>query len=55
VPLALFGLFRYLQLVLVHENGDNPVRLLVRDPALVINSLLWLALSGAFLLAARTP
>jgi decaprenyl-phosphate phosphoribosyltransferase len=52
-PLALFGLFRYLQLVLVQENGGNPVRLLARDPALVVNSLLWLGLSGAFLLASR--
>ena len=52
-PLALFALFRYLQLVLVNEDGENPVRLLVRDPALVVNSLLWLALSGGFLVASR--
>lgn len=54
-PLALFGLFRYLQLVLVGEGGENPVRLLLRDPALVVNALLWMALSGGFLLASRAP
>lgn len=52
-PLALFALFRYLQLVLVHERGENPARMLLRDPPLVVNALLWVALSGGFLLAAR--
>ncbi|WDZ83530.1 UbiA prenyltransferase family protein [Micromonospora cathayae] len=54
-PMAVFGLFRYLQLVLVHDVGGNPVRTLVRDPALVTNTALWAALSGGFLLAARGP
>jgi hypothetical protein len=54
-PMAVFGLFRYLQLVLVHDVGGNPVRTLVRDPALVANTALWAALSGGFLLAARGP
>lgn len=49
-PLALFGLFRYLQMVLVQNGGENPVRMLLRDPALVINSLLMIAVSGGFLL-----
>jgi decaprenyl-phosphate phosphoribosyltransferase len=52
-PLALFALFRYLQLVLVNGDGENPARLLMRDPALVVNSLLWLVLSGGFLVASR--
>lgn len=52
-PMAVFGLFRYLQLVLVQHAGGRPVRILVRDPALVTNTLLWAALSGGFLLAAR--
>jgi 4-hydroxybenzoate polyprenyltransferase len=50
-PLVLFGLFRYLQLVLVHEGGGDPVRMLLRDPALVANSLLWAAVCGGFTLA----
>ncbi|MFJ8581760.1 UbiA prenyltransferase family protein [Micromonospora sp. NPDC093277] len=52
-PMAVFGLFRYLQLVLVHNAGGSPVRVLVRDPALVTNTVLWAALSGGLLLAAR--
>lgn len=52
-PLALFGVFRYLQLVLVDNSGDNPARLLLRDPALVANALVWAALSGGLLAAAH--
>lgn len=52
-PLALFGLFRYLQLVLVRGAGGDPVRTLLGDPALVVNSVLWAGLSGALLLASR--
>lgn len=53
-PLALFGLFRYLQLVLVAGAGSDPARTLLRDPALVVNSLLWLAVTGGFLIASRS-
>jgi 4-hydroxybenzoate polyprenyltransferase len=53
VPLALFGLFRYLQLVLVYEGGADPVNTLLRDPALVINSLLWAGLILGFLLVSH--
>jgi 4-hydroxybenzoate polyprenyltransferase len=52
-PMAVFGLFRYLQLVLVHHAGGSPARILVRDPALVANTLLWAALSGGWLLVAQ--
>jgi 4-hydroxybenzoate polyprenyltransferase len=52
-PLALFGLFRYLQLVLVPDAGEERARTLLRDPALVVNSVLWAGLSGALLLASQ--
>jgi hypothetical protein len=52
-PLALFGLFRYLQLVLVRGAGGDPVRTLLGDPALVVNSVVWAGLSGALLLVSR--
>ena len=54
-PMAIFGLFRYLQLVMVHHAGASPARILVRDPALVANTVLWMAVSGVLLLAARGP
>jgi 4-hydroxybenzoate polyprenyltransferase len=53
-PLALFGLFRYLQLVLVRGGGGDPVRMLLRDPALVVNAVLWAGLYAACLLAVRS-
>jgi 4-hydroxybenzoate polyprenyltransferase len=53
-PLALFGLFRYLQLVAVQGAGGDPVRTLLRDPALVVNAVLWAGLYCGFLLAARS-
>jgi len=52
-PMAVFGLFRYLQLVLVHHAGESPSRILVRDPALVANTLLWAVLSAGLQLFAR--
>lgn len=52
-PFALFGLFRYLQLVVVHRGGGEPVQTLFRDRALVINSALWMVQMAGFLVAAR--
>jgi 4-hydroxybenzoate polyprenyltransferase len=54
-PFALFGLFRYLQLIELDGGGDDPVRLLMRDRPMVVNSLLWLAQAAAFLIAAQHP
>ena len=53
VPFALFGLFRYMQVVEVHQGGENPVRILLRDRAMVVNSVLWLAQATAFLVVAH--
>lgn len=50
-PLALFGLFRYLQLALVRGAGGNPTRTLLRDPALIINGFVWVGVSGGLQLA----
>ena len=52
LPFALFGVFRYLQLVMIQKVGGSPVRLLLRDPAIMINAGLWVGLSAWFLLAA---
>lgn len=46
VPLAIFGLARYLQLVLVCQDGGDPVRLL-RDPVILVTALLWVAAAAA--------
>ncbi|MDX2917874.1 MULTISPECIES: UbiA prenyltransferase family protein [Streptomyces] len=50
-PCAVFGLARYLQLLLVEEGGGNPVHALFRDRATLVNAGLWaLLVSFALLL-----
>jgi hypothetical protein len=40
-PLAMFGLARYVQVLLVDRGGADPVRTVLRDPALLITGALW--------------
>lgn len=46
IPFVIFGLFRYLDLVYRHDQGDRPERILLTDVPLMIN----LALYGAVVL-----
>ena len=55
LPAVLFGAFRYLQLVIVHRDGGDPVRTLLRDRPLVGTAAVCLALFGVILAAARYP
>ncbi|TYB70426.1 UbiA prenyltransferase family protein [Nonomuraea sp. PA05] len=48
-PFALFALFRYLQIQLVHNEGGDPVRVLLRDRVMVANSMVWAAALGVTL------
>jgi decaprenyl-phosphate phosphoribosyltransferase len=41
-PFALFVLFRYLQVLVVHRDGGDPVRILLRDRAMAVAGVLWL-------------
>jgi len=41
-PFALFVLFRYLQVLVVHREGGDPVRILLRDRAMAVAGMLWL-------------
>jgi 4-hydroxybenzoate polyprenyltransferase len=43
VPFVLYGIFRYLYLIHRKEQGGSPSRLMLTDPPLLINILLWLA------------
>jgi 4-hydroxybenzoate polyprenyltransferase len=45
-PFLLFGLARYLQLVIVDLGGGNPARALLRDRATLANAVAWGALLG---------
>ncbi|GAA4069184.1 UbiA prenyltransferase family protein [Streptomyces sp. NPDC058961] len=53
-PFALFGLARYLQLLMVDSGGGNPSRALFRDRVTVSNALLWSALVGGSALFVHT-
>jgi 4-hydroxybenzoate polyprenyltransferase len=41
VPFVIFGLARYLQLVVVRSEGGDPVRVMLRDRVLIAVPLLW--------------
>jgi 4-hydroxybenzoate polyprenyltransferase len=41
VPLAIFGIMRYLQLVYESNEGESPERVLLRDKPLLVTAFLW--------------
>jgi 4-hydroxybenzoate polyprenyltransferase len=42
LPFVLYGIFRYLYLLYHRQLGGNPADMVVRDRALLVNTLLWL-------------
>lgn len=53
VPFALFGLFRYLKILLIEGQGSDPVRELLSDRVLVGTSVAWAVVFGITLVCAR--
>ncbi len=51
IPFVGYGLFRYLYLMHVNEDGDAPEEVLLADRPLRINILLWLGTAAVVLLA----
>ncbi|MBI4872303.1 MAG: decaprenyl-phosphate phosphoribosyltransferase [Candidatus Riflebacteria bacterium] len=49
LPFVLFGIFRYLFLVHVRSDGDNPTRVVLNDLPLKINIALWATTVGTIL------
>jgi 4-hydroxybenzoate polyprenyltransferase len=43
LPFVIYGVFRYLYLVHQKEEGGNPTRMFLTDPAILVNTALWLA------------
>ena len=43
IPFVIYGIFRYLYLVHKEEKGGSPTKLLLTDPPLLIDVVLWLA------------
>jgi 4-hydroxybenzoate polyprenyltransferase len=46
LPFVIYGVFRYLYLVHQKQGGANPTRMFLTDPALLVNTALWLAFSA---------
>ncbi|MEQ4724787.1 UbiA prenyltransferase family protein [Nonomuraea sp. B19D2] len=55
LPFVLYALSRYLQVVLVLKGGGDPVRLLLRDRALIASIGIWVCAIGALVLATKIP
>ncbi|GGL88025.1 MULTISPECIES: UbiA prenyltransferase family protein [Micromonospora] len=55
MPFAMFAMARYLQVVVVDGDGGEPTRVLLRDRAMLVNSLLWGVLLGGTLLVSQYP
>ncbi|BCJ68665.1 UbiA prenyltransferase family protein [Polymorphospora rubra] len=55
LPCAIFAVARHLHVVVVGKGGGDPVRLLLRDRAMVVNTLVWAGGLAVILVAARFP
>lgn len=49
VPFVVFGLFRYMYLVIMRNEGGSPSEILVSDAPLVIDIVLWVVVAGLVL------
>jgi 4-hydroxybenzoate polyprenyltransferase len=49
IPFVVFGLFRYMYLVIMRNEGGSPSEILVSDAPLVIDVILWLVVAGLVL------
>ncbi len=49
VPFVVFGLFRYMYLVIMKNEGGSPSEILVSDAPLVIDIVLWVCVAGLVL------
>jgi 4-hydroxybenzoate polyprenyltransferase len=49
IPFVSYGIFRYLTLVFEYRKGDRPGHLLITDPPIMIDALLWILVVAAVL------
>jgi 4-hydroxybenzoate polyprenyltransferase len=49
IPFVVYGIFRYVYLVLERQSGGNPTEVLLTDLPLLVNILMWLVAVGLIL------
>jgi 4-hydroxybenzoate polyprenyltransferase len=54
-PFALFAVFQYLRLLIIHGDGGDPVHALLHDRPMVVNALLWALVLTTVAFASRYP
>jgi hypothetical protein len=54
VPLVVYGLFRYLQIIRSTDQAQNPTSVLISDRPILVTIVLWGGLVLALLYAGRT-
>jgi decaprenyl-phosphate phosphoribosyltransferase len=55
IPVGLFAVSRYLQLIILRQDGGEPVRTLFRDRILIADFALWVILLGAATVDTHCP
>jgi len=49
IPFVIYGIFRYMYLVHIREKGGSPEMVLLTDPGIIINTLLWIMTASAII------
>src|SRR5690606_2052417 len=48
-PFVIYGIFRYMYLIHKKNLGESPTQIVTKDPAIIINSVLWFVISFAII------
>lgn len=48
-PFVIYGIFRYMYLIHKKNLGESPTQIVTKDPAIIINSVLWFLISFAII------
>ena len=49
IPFVVFGIFRYLYLIYIQDEGGSPTEIVLTDKAIMLDVVLWGIISGAIL------